>query len=209
MDTNASAGTGTPLLLDGVLPDFRFTRLERTAIAAPPGAVFDAARELDLLGVHSPLFDAVMWVRVLPDKLRNRTPPPLPQVRVADVFDLAAKGEQQPWVPLGEDPGRELVLGAVGKVWRPSIEWRRIEPEGFTGFDEPGWAKIAASFVVHPYGTQRTLLTYEARTACTDPESTARFMRYWPLVSAGVGMVLRAKLKAVKEAAERQPGPCR
>jgi hypothetical protein len=61
---------------------------------------------------------------------------------------------------------------------------------------------MAASFVVHPYGERRSLLTYEARTACTDPDSTAQFLRYWTLVSAGVGIVLRATLKAVKEAAE-------
>ncbi|WP_327426456.1 hypothetical protein [Streptomyces sp. NBC_01236] len=206
MSTDASTGAGAPLLLDGALPDFRFARLESTAIAAPPGVVFGAARDLDLRSVHSPLLDAVMWVRVMPDKLRNRIPPPLPEMRVAHLFDLASKGEQ-PWMALGENPGRELVFGAVGKVWKPSIEWRWMEPEDFTPFDEPGWAKMAAAFVVHPYGARRTLLTYEARTVCTDPESTARFLRYWTLVSGGVGIVLRATLKAVKEAAERESGP--
>ncbi|MFE9650325.1 hypothetical protein ACFYO0_40740 [Streptomyces sp. NPDC006365] len=201
MDTKISTPTGRPLLLDGVLPEFRFARLESTAIAAAPGAVFEAARELDLLSVHAPLFDAALWVRGMPDKLLGRTPPPLPSMRVAELFDLASKGEQ-PWLPLGEVPGRELVFGAVGKVWRPSIEWRWIAPEDFTAFDEPGWAKMAASFVVHPYGERRALLSYEARTACTDPESAARFRRYWTLVSGGVGIVLRATLRAVKEAAE-------
>ncbi|WP_329317012.1 hypothetical protein [Streptomyces sp. NBC_01262] len=205
MVTKAPPLTDTPLLLDGVLPDFRFTRLETTAVAAPPGVVFDAARDLDLLSVHSPLFDAVTWVRAMPDKVLGRTPPPLPSIRVADLFDLAYKGEQ-PWLPLGEVPGRELVFGAVGKVWRPSIEWRWITAENFTAFDDPGWAKMAASLVVHPYGERRSLLTYEARTACTDPNSTAHFLRYWTLVSRGVGIVLRAALKAVREAAETGVG---
>lgn len=203
MDTKTSALTGAPLLLDAVLEDFRFTRLESTAVGAPPHAVFDAARDLDLLSVHSPLFDAVTWMRAMPDKVLGRTPPPLPSMRVADLFDLAYKGEQ-PWLPLGEVPGRELVFGAVGKVWRPSIEWRWIAAEDFTAFDEPGWAKMAASLVVHPYGERRALLTYEARTACTDPDSTAHFQRYWTLVSRGVGIVLRATLDAIKEAAERE-----
>jgi len=76
---------------------------------------------------------------------------------VADLVDTV--GEQdQPWAPLGEDPGRGIALGAVGKVWNPAIEWRRFEPQVFTGFDEPGWAKMAAAFVVHPYGTQLSLL---------------------------------------------------
>ncbi|MGW6316563.1 hypothetical protein [Streptomyces sp. NPDC055099] len=203
METEPKPSICSPLLLDGVLPRFRFARLETMAIAASPDTVFDAARGLDLLSVHAPLFDAVMWVRGMPDRLFDRTPPPLPSMRVADLFDLARKGEQ-PWLPLGEVPGRELVFGAVGKVWRPSIEWRWISPEDFTAFDEPGWAKMAASFVVHPYGQRRALLTYEARTACTDPESTARFLRYWTLTSSGVGIALRATLRAVKADAEQR-----
>jgi hypothetical protein len=67
--------------------------------------------------------------------------------------------------------------------------------------------KMAAAFVVHPYGVRRTLLTYEARTVCTDLESTAWFLLYWTARLGGVGAVLRATLKAVKEAAEREPGP--
>ncbi|WP_127358424.1 hypothetical protein [Actinacidiphila soli] len=121
MVTKTPALIDAPLLLDSLVPDFRFTRLETAAVAAPSGVVFDAARDLDLLSIHSPLFDAVTWVRGMPDKLLNRTPPPLPSMRVADLFDLATKGKQ-PWLPLGEVPGRELVFGAVGKVWRPSTE---------------------------------------------------------------------------------------
>ena len=129
------------------------------------------------------------------------TPPPL---RVADLFATAGEAsEGQPWVALGENPGRELVFGAVGKPWRASIERRRVEPEHFTSYDEAGWAKMAAAFMVHSYGTRRSLLTYEARTACTDPAATARFGRYWTLVSPGIGVVLRGALRAVRAAAEQ------
>jgi len=192
------------LLLDSALPDFPFARLECAAVAAAPPTVYEAARDLDLLSIHSPLFDAVTWARGLPERLRGPTTPIPPSMRVADLFDLTTQHEQdQPWVALGENPGRELVFGAVGKVWRPRIEWRRVESEEFTDFNEPGWAKMAAAFVVHSYGTQRSLLTYEARTACTDAKSNARFGRYWTLVTAGVGLVLRGTLQAVKETAEQ------
>ena len=153
-----------------------------------------------------------MWARGVPDRLRSRPLPAPPTMRVADLFDVAGKHDQdQPWVALGETPRRELVFGAVGKVWKPAIEWRRIEPEAFTAFDEPGWAKMAAAFTVHPYGTRRSLLVYEARTACTDPASTARFGRYWTLVSPGVGIVLRAALRSVRTTVEHRdrPGPVR
>jgi hypothetical protein len=199
---------GAPLLLDGALPEFGFSRLECVALAAAPPVAYEAARGLDLLTIRSPLLNAAMSARGLPERLRGRSMPTPPSLRVADLFDTTGEAwEGQPWVALGENPGRELVFGAVGKPWRASIEWRRVEPEHFTSFDEAGWAKMAAAFVVHPYGTRRSLLTYEARTACTDPASTARFSRYWTLVSPGVGVVLRGTLRAVKAAAEQGSRP--
>ncbi|MEV6209098.1 hypothetical protein [Kitasatospora sp. NPDC051914] len=196
---------GGPLLLDGALPEFGFSRLEYVALAAAPPVAYEAARGLDLLTLDSPLLNAAMWARGLPDRLRGRPVPTPPSMRVADLFDGAGDAwEDQPWVALGESPGRELVFGAVGKPWQASIEWRRVEAEEFASFDEAGWAKMAAAFVVHPYGTRRSLLTYEARTVCTDPESTARFDRYWTLVSAGVGVVLRGTLRAIRAAAEQR-----
>ncbi|MEU8516682.1 hypothetical protein AB0C76_34615 [Kitasatospora sp. NPDC048722] len=196
---------GGTLLLDGVLPGFGFSRLECVALAAAPRVAYRAARELDLLTLDHPLLTAAMWARGLPDRLRGRPVPTPPSMRVADLFDGAGDAwAEQPWVPLGENPGRELAFGAVGKPWQASIEWRRVEPEHFASFGEAGWAKMAAAFVVHPYGTRRCLLTYEARTACTDPGSTARFARYWTLVSPGVGVVLRGTLRAVRAAAEQR-----
>jgi hypothetical protein len=206
MDTNTGA---RPLLLDSALPDFRFTRLECTALAAGPSRTYRAARDLDLLTVHSPLFDLVTRARGLPDRLRGTPAHPPASLRLADLFDTVTEDRQaaeaeQPWVGLGEDPGRELVFGAVGKPWQPSIQWRHVDPGDFPEFGEPGWAKIAAALVVHPYGTRRSLLTYEARTGCTDQMAAKRFARYWTLVSPGVGIVMRAALQAIKTAAEEE-----
>ncbi|MER6422842.1 hypothetical protein [Streptomyces sp. NPDC001137] len=202
------APAGGSLLLDGALPEFGFSRLECVALAAAPPVAYEAVRGLDLLTIDSPLLNAAMSARGLPDRLRGRSMPSPPSLRVADLFDTAGEAwEGQPWVALGDNPGRELVFGAVGKPWRASIEWRRVEPEHFTSFGEAGWAKMAAAFVVHPYGTRRSLLTYEARTACTDPASTTRFGRYWTLVSPGVGVVLRGTLRAIKAAAEQRSRP--
>lgn len=204
MTTEAVAAP--PLLLDQVLPTFQFTGLETTAVAAGPAAVYAAARELDLLSIHSPLFDMVIRARGLVDRVLHRAPARLPSIRVADLFDNPATA-RQPWIGLGDTPGRELVMGAIGRIWKPSIEWLPVAPEEFTPFSEPGWAKIAAAFVVHPYGEHRALVTYEARTAGTDPDAAARFARYWALVSPGAGLVLRQTLRAVRASAEGRPSP--
>ncbi|MFI5054750.1 MAG: hypothetical protein ACHQDE_10340, partial [Acidimicrobiia bacterium] len=72
----------------------------------------------------------------------------------------------------------------------------------FAAFAEPGWGKIAADFSVVAHGERATLLTYECRTATTDPESHRRFMRYWWIVRPFVGHIFRATLATIREQAE-------
>lgn len=60
--------TGEPLLLDAALPEFRFSRGECAVTAAAPDVVYSAARDLDTLSIHSPLLDAFMWARGVPDR---------------------------------------------------------------------------------------------------------------------------------------------
>jgi hypothetical protein len=201
---NDPTGADTPLLLDRVLDDFQFTRLESVVVDGDPRTVYEVARGIDLMDIHSPLFDMVTRARGIADRVRHRTHPEPASMRVADLFDADAAPSDQPWVGLAEDPGREMVFGAIGKVWKPSVEWRPVQAQDFPGFDEPGWAKIAANLVVHAYGTHRSLLSYEARTACTDTETTRKFARYWTVVSPGAGLVLRTALRAIKATAERE-----
>ncbi|MFI9366548.1 hypothetical protein ACIG5E_36685 [Kitasatospora sp. NPDC053057] len=56
------------MLLDGALLDFRFARLKCVGIAAAPPVAYQPARDLDLLSIHSPLFNAVTWARGLPER---------------------------------------------------------------------------------------------------------------------------------------------
>ena len=107
------------------------------------------------------------------------------------------------WVGLAEERGREIAFGAVAKPWMAEIEWKTVPPFDFAGFAEPGWAKIAASISVREYGSQRSILTYEARTAMTDDASRERFGRYWMLVSPFVGTIMRAVLRTVDERLQR------
>jgi hypothetical protein len=51
--------------------------------------------------------------------------------------------------------------------------------------------------VAAPYGSMRTLVSYEARTQALDADSRAHFLRYWRVVRPGVAIVMRAFLSAV------------
>jgi hypothetical protein len=106
------------------------------------------------------------------------------------------------WVVLGEVPGQEAVFGAVGKFWKADIEWRDVPADEFATFADAGWGKIACHLLVRPDGRDRAILSYECRTATTDPSSRADMARYWWLIRPFVAYMLRAVLRTIRTNAE-------
>ncbi|MGE2724855.1 hypothetical protein [Mycolicibacterium pulveris] len=189
------------MLIDSAMPRFDAIIAEHTVVRADPTTTFQAARRLDFLSVRTPLLTASMWLRGLPTRLLGRpaTPPPA-LVFTEDSAPLPG------WLLLGDKPDREIAFGAVGKFWKPAIEWRDVPRAEFRDFAAPGWGKIAANFSVRQYG-ERTLLSYECRTVTTDPDSRKRFLRYWWLIRPFVGHIMRATLAKIK--ADAEPAPVR
>jgi hypothetical protein len=103
---------------------------------------------------------------------------------------------------LDEDPGRELVLGVVGRFWRPRGGVRRIDPTEFVTFDEPGLAKAAWNFRLIPDGGERTFVTTETRVRVPDEASRKKFMLYWAAIGPFSGVVRRQALALIKADAE-------
>jgi hypothetical protein len=200
------------MLIDRYLPRFDVTLVEHTVVDADPATTWAALLDLDLMRVHTPLLDAAMFVRGLPgtvSRLLGRTadqpaaPPPVQLKLTGEGSGMAG------WLPLGQQAGREIALGAVGRFWQPDIQWYDVAtmtPDGFAAFDEPGWGRIAANFSLRHYGERRTLVSYEARTAIatTDPAAARRFARYWRLVRPFVGHIMRATLASLRNDAEHR-----
>ena len=188
------------LIIDECLPAWDVELAEHRLVHAPVEATWRAARDLDLLTVHTPLLDAAMWVRSLPDRIAGRPIPTPPKLTF---------GGDRPglpgWVSLGQQENHEIALGAVGKYWQPNIPWRDVPADEFTAFAEPGWGKIATALTTVPYGDGQTLLSYVCRTATTDPQSRRRFSRYWWLVRPFVAYIMRATLRSIAADAEHAP----
>lgn len=192
------------MIIDRQLPRFDVTRIEHRVVDATLPRTWDAIRDLDLMEIHTPLMDAAVFARGLPERvarLLGRDVPPPVELKELRLFgeDAGMPG----WVILGEIPRREVAFGAVGRFWSGSIHWLTVPASEFATFTEPGWGKIAANLSLRPYGEGRTLLTYEARTATTDERSRRRFARYWMLVEPFVGHIMRATLVTIARGAER------
>lgn len=192
-----------PLLLDEFLPSWDHEISASRVFRAPPAQVLEAVTTLDLYRL--PLARVLLQARALPVRLadaaaRRRGETVAPEPPTFRVRDLPARG----WILLGERPGVELVYGSVGKAWQGAggAPEHPVTAETFAGFAEPGFAKIAESTVVTPYGARACVLTLESRGALTDQDSRRRFRRYW----LAAGPFIRLMRPTAMRALQRQLG---
>ena len=162
-----------------------------TVMHASAGETYQAVRELDM-GRSLPV--ALFAIRAVPHLLTGKARPR--RSLTLDTFLEAG------FMILAEEPGRELVLGAVGRFWRLDSGIERIDPEEFEGFDRPGFAKAALSFTLEEQGPASTALATETRVLCTDPAARQRFLLYWRLIGPFSGAIRRLMLGKAKRAAE-------
>jgi hypothetical protein len=192
------------LSLDDLMPAFDATRIEHRVIDAPPAAVYEAVLHADLVEavrrnlVVTGLFAARAAAERVASALRRAPATEPPDMATMRLGDLSDHGE---WVRLADDAPHELAFGAIGRFWGGETSWLQIDAAEFASFDTPGFAKIAAGISLRPYGRQRTLVSYEARTRATDDAARRSFLRYWSLVSPGVGIVMRAALALIADEA--------
>ena len=180
-------------LLDAHLPAYDVVLTEHLVIDADTGTVFEAAKNFDFMTTRSLLVTALMTARSVPSRVLGR-----PDVTPLELMLARDSGALPGWLVIGEVPGREVVFGAVGKFWKPDIEWHDLAADQFATFEEPGWGKIACHLLVRPDGPDRSILSYECRTATTDPVSQAQMSRYWWLIRPFVAYVLRAVIRTVR-----------
>ncbi len=189
---HAGSNRGRPdPLLDRYMPTYEVREYHQTRVRAPAELTFATARELDMH--RSALVRAIFRGRELlmgsdPGE-RNQS-----QSLLSEVLALG-------WRVLAEEPGSELVMGAVTQPWKADVEFRGLAPEEFTAFDQPGYAKIAWTMAVEPTGPDASIFRTETRVMTTDPESRRRFRRYWSLVSPGVVLIRYEMLRQVRREA--------
>jgi hypothetical protein len=189
-----------PMLLDWLLPDFDATLAVHRVIDAEPSSVYRAVKAVDMVQIPQAypavraLFAARSAAERLVNALQGRPTPPLDADGPMRLGDLPAYGD---WVKFSDDPPWELTFGVIGRFWGGETVWETIDAADFAAFERPGFAKIACSISLRPYGSARTLVSYEVRTRALDPGSRAHFLRYWRVVRPGVAIVMRAFLAAV------------
>ena len=185
------------MLIDDFMPTYDVSERHHTLALAPAVRAYDAARGLDL--ARSRVIRGLFAARGIPRLVRGRRRS-VPRTMTLD--DLMAVG----FVWLGEEPGREFVLGLVGTFWKPSGGVRRIEPREFAAFEEPGQAKATWNFRVIPDGDERTFVSTETRVRVPDEASRRRFALYWAAIGPFSAVVRKQALALIKREAEGPGG---
>ena len=180
------------MLIDRFLPNYDVIEHHETTVAAPVDVTYRAVRDFDL--ARSPVVLALLTLRGLPHLFTGAVKPKR-RLGLDDILDSG-------FVVLTEEPGREIVLGIVGKFWQLSSGVHRIEADEFNGFDTPGFAKAAWNFVVEERAGSGSTVVTETRVACTDADSLRRFTLYWRLVGPFSALIRRVLLRGIKRDAE-------
>lgn len=170
----------------------RYVSQGRIYVEASPELAWRAARHFD--GASIP------WVRML---FALRTGEHAPHVGV----DPIANGEAPGFAVLEEDPGREVVIGAIGQFWHVAIPFAVVAPADFATFDESGWGKVAWAIRVEGFGGG-SVISLEVRVTATDEESWRSFERYFTVIgpaSEAIRSSVLAHLETELGAYERCP----
>ena len=183
-------------LPDRYLPVYDVRSAHSIEVDADPARTYRAARELDL-GSSLPV-TVLFALRGLPHLLSGKARPSR-HITLDTLFELG-------FVVLEEEPPQALVLGAVGRFWRPDSDLLRIAAGDFRGFDEPGYAKATVSFTTEERDNGCVLAT-ETRVMCTDDSARRSFSLYWRAVGPFSGFIRRVLLQQIKAGAEEGTAP--
>lgn len=180
-------------MLDRLVPAPRKVEVNTVDLAATPAVVWNHLRHGDL--GDSPFSRALFSLRTLPSRLGGGSPEP-PVLRIDR---LRSTPELPGFQLLAEEPPRELVVGAIGKVWQLDIPFVHVDgPEAYAAFDEPGWIKVAWAIRVEPLGEAATRVVFEVRVDATDDESWAKFARYWLVIGPGSHFIRHTLLAGLR-----------
>ena len=180
--------------LDRFMPRPDIAERHHIHIDAPAETTLAVASDIDLM--DAPLARAIFRAR---EALLGATPDMVERPR-----GLLAFTKSIGWGVLVDEPGRELVMGAVTRPWEANVVFTPLPPADFASFNEPGYVKIVWTLRADPLGVTTSLFRTETRAVATDAIARARFRRYWSLLSPGIIIIRWAMLQPLKAEAERR-----
>ena len=185
--------------LDEFMPEYEFNEVHAVTVHALPERVFGTIKELTYADI-SLLVSLLFNVRNLPAKLMGKQGPTV--IQPGPFLEQLYQGG---FIPLAEEPGREIVFGLVGQFWKltggeaPHIP----DQEAFLAYNDPTFGKVAANLLVTDGANGRTRCSTETRVYVPEPSTRRKFAFYWWIISTGSALIRVLWLQAIKRKAEQ------
>ncbi len=179
--------------LDDIVPVYHYSERHTRHINAPPDRVYAAARAVTANEIS--LFQTFTRIR----RLGRETPESILNAPAGEpLLDVALRSG---FVLLADDPGREIVFGAVVLEPEGARGHGPVTPAGYRALDAPGFVKAAMNFQIEPHqGGSR--VTTETRVAGTDTNAIRAFTPYWRTILPGSWVLRVTWLAAIARRAE-------
>lgn len=180
--------------LDELLPAYDVKAVYSMRVNATPQRVWQECMNADFS--QMPVARRLMALRTL-----GRKQPPTGEPRtLATMGSHGARG----FLEIARVPDQEIVLGIIGKFWRPDAPiLRDWKPGAFSTLSPQGYAKAAWNFYLAPDGDQ-TIVSTETRVLCYGRTERLLFRCYWTLIGFFSGMIRKEMLQMIKCNSEQQ-----
>jgi hypothetical protein len=181
--------------LDRVLPTPGLIEVDHVVLALSPETTWAMLRHGDLAR-GSTLVRALFALRTLPSRISGSS-----DAVSLSLDDMRSTPEHPGFGILVDQAPREVVVGAIGKVWKLDIPFVHVpNAEAFAAFATPELVKVAWALRVLPHGDGDSRVEIEVRVAATDDETWRRFRRYFRLIGPASRLIRRSVLAGlVKE----------
>lgn len=189
------AGVQPNVALDHFMPTYEVDEQQDLAVGAPWTNTFAAECRMDLQ--NSPTIHAV-----IEDRARILGATPDPQAS-GEPSAFVAQAISYGWGVLAEDPGHEIILGAVSRPWEQNVTFQSLPPDEFAGYQSAGYAKIIWTLDAEPTGPSTSIARTVTRVETTDADSRDKFRSYWAKISPGMALIRSQALGLVRADAEQ------
>jgi hypothetical protein len=188
--------------LAALLPHARLVEVTARDVGAAPERAWTRVRHGDLGDV--PLVRALFALRTLPARLAGHAPGP-ERLRIDDMVSTPA---EPGFTVLADDPPREVVVGAIGAVWRREIPFVHVaDAAAFAAGGGPGLVRVAWALRVRPRDGGGSRVEMEVRVDPGDEPAWRRFSAYFALVGPFSRLIRRALLRELARDLGEPPMP--
>jgi hypothetical protein len=178
--------------LDRLVPGAPLVEIDRVDLDAPASVVWPRVRH-GMLG-ESPGTRALFALRTLTSRRAAGVRP----AGTLRVDDLVSSCETPGFQILVDDPPREVAVGAIGQVWRPTIPFVHVaDAAAFAAFDHADFIKVAWALRVSPRPDNGSHVELEVRVAPTSAQAWRRFRRYFAVIGPASRYIRRSLLRSL------------